>query len=229
MRCYIIMVHVKSLWTGHGCGILLELDVKHPAAGIAIVMAVFLHVGAVPARAPLELHLAHQPAFHQRIQAIIDRGVGYVRHVPFCPDENLLRRGMIPLLQNHVVNLLALGRETKPQGVQLLSQTPLRIFMPCARHALKGWTRWGHSSRFRIILNPNQSHGRLRQTPDAGVWIQQSRLGGRAWSGARISGRWLPARGVNWGIFSDSGWRVCHALTHQTHEMRQSFFVGPSA
>ena len=81
-----------------------------------------MHVWAKARRAPIERHLPHQAGFDQRVQAVIDRRVRNFRHLLFRSDEYLVRRGMSALVQQHVINLLPLGRETKTVGREMTAE-----------------------------------------------------------------------------------------------------------
>lgn len=81
-------------------------------------MAVLAHVRAEPRRAAVQLHLPDQPALHQRVQAIIDGGVGNVRHVFLGAEKHFLGSRMIALLEQNVIDLLALRREPEAARIQ---------------------------------------------------------------------------------------------------------------
>ncbi len=78
------------------------------------------------------VHLPRQAAFHQRIEAVINRRVGNLRHLLFGADENFLGGRMIALLQQHVIDLLALRREAQTGRAQLFGQV-LFVFVMAAR------------------------------------------------------------------------------------------------
>jgi len=90
-------------------------------------MAMLLHVRAEPRRSAFQLDLADEAALHERVEAVIDRCMGNFRHRLFCADENFLRRRMIALVHDHVINVLALRRETETAGAQPLGQVMLRF------------------------------------------------------------------------------------------------------
>ena len=62
------------------------------------------------------MNLPGQPAFDQRVEAIVNRGVGNLRHRALGADEDLLGGRMIALLQQHVIDLLPLRREPQAAG-----------------------------------------------------------------------------------------------------------------
>ena len=111
-----------------------QIHVKNRAAGIAIKMAVLVHVRAKARRAAVQRHLPGQPAFYQRVEAVVNRGVGNLRHRSLGADENFLGGRMIALVQQHVIDLLALRREAQTAGVQptLFGQV---MFVFCWLHA----------------------------------------------------------------------------------------------
>lgn len=112
----------ETLGQGNGGG-LGKIDVEHTVAGIAIKMAVLVHVGAVTRSATFEGNLLDEPAFYQGGEAIIDRGHRNVRGALFGADKDFLGGWMIALFEENVVNLLALVRETKAARSQLLGET----------------------------------------------------------------------------------------------------------
>ena len=86
-----------------------------------------LHVRAKSRRATFELNLPDETTFYKRIEAVINRRVGNFRHRAFGADKNFLRRRMVALLHDHVIDVLALRRETKAAGVQPFGQAVLRF------------------------------------------------------------------------------------------------------
>ena len=104
-------IHGKSFgqWNA-GLRFHWQIHIINPATRVAIKMAVLVHVGTKSRRAPVELHLADQAAFDKCIQAIIDRGMGNLRHRAFGADKNFLRSRMIALLEQDIIDLLALRR-----------------------------------------------------------------------------------------------------------------------
>ena len=95
-------------------------------------MAVFVHVWTIARRATIQSNLPREAAFHERIEAIINGRVGNFRHRFFGAHENFFRRRMIALVAQHVINLLALRRETQAGRAQLFSQV-LVVFVVAAR------------------------------------------------------------------------------------------------
>jgi hypothetical protein len=125
----VVMIHLEAFGSGHGGGILLQRHIKNLAAGIAGIMAMILHVRAKARRAPLKLDLTDQAALDEGVEAIINRRVRDFRHLLFGADEDFFGRRVIPLVQDHVINLLALRRETKTARAQLFSQVLFGLVM----------------------------------------------------------------------------------------------------
>ena len=73
-----------------------------------------VHVRAKARRAAVQRDLPGQAALYQRVEAVVNRGVGNLRHRAFGADENLLGGRVIALLQQHVIDLLPLRREPEP-------------------------------------------------------------------------------------------------------------------
>ena len=111
-----------------------EIHVKNPAALIAIKMAMLPHVRAIARRRAFQVYMPHEAALHQRIQAIINRRVRDLRHLPFRPHKNFVRRGMIALVQQHVIDLLPLRGETKTAR----RQATIEIFTGLFLHSVHG-------------------------------------------------------------------------------------------
>jgi hypothetical protein len=86
----------------------------------------FLHVGAIPGGAPVQFHLAQKAGFGQSIQAIVNGGHGDVGHFRLGMDEDLVGRGMIQLVSDHVIDMLTLGREPKPAMGEALIQMRIK-------------------------------------------------------------------------------------------------------
>ena len=81
-----------------------------------------LHVRAIPHCEPVDIDLLDEPALHERVEAIINRGYGNVRHPLLGPHEDLLGGGMIAFLEHDAVNVLALGGGAKPTASEPFSE-----------------------------------------------------------------------------------------------------------
>jgi len=106
-----------------------QIHVKNRVAGIAVKMAVLVHVRAKARCAAIQRDLPGQPALYQRIEAVVNRGVGNFRHLPLGADENLLGGRVIALVQQHVIDLLPLRREPEAARVQPLDQATVQFFL----------------------------------------------------------------------------------------------------
>lgn len=89
-----------------------------------------VHVGAEAGGATIERDLAYQARLHERVEAVIDRGMGNLRHLFFGTDKDFVSSGMIALLHEDVIDLLALGRKTKA----VRRQPPAEILIGCLLH-----------------------------------------------------------------------------------------------
>ena len=81
-----------------------------------------LHVRAEARRTAFQLNLAEEAAFHERVQRVIDGGVRNFRHRLFNAHKDFLRRGMVAFVENHVIDVLPLRRETEAARVQPLAE-----------------------------------------------------------------------------------------------------------
>ena len=80
------------------------------------------HVRAIPHRKTVDIDLLDEPAFHERVEAIINRGHGNVRHALLGPHEDLLCGGVVAFLEHDAVNVLTLGGGTKPPAGEPFSE-----------------------------------------------------------------------------------------------------------
>ena len=111
-----------------------KIHVIDPAAVVAIKMAMLLHVRAITRGRALEVHMADEPALDEGIEAIINRGHGDIRHPLFSADEYVFGRRMIPLLQQHIIDMLALRRKTKAARGQPLVKAVVNFGMVMRAH-----------------------------------------------------------------------------------------------
>jgi hypothetical protein len=100
-------------------------------------MAMLVHVRAIARRAAIQSDLPGEAAFHERIEAVIDCGVGDFRHLLFGADENLLGGRMVALVQQHVIDLLALRRQAQTGGAQLFGQVLFVLLVAARLHSGK--------------------------------------------------------------------------------------------
>lgn len=111
-----------------------QIHIKHRVARIAIKMAMLAHVRAKPGGAAVELHLAHEAALYQGIEAVVNRGHGNVRRSAFDADENLLGGGVIALFHQYAVNVLALRRGAQAARTQPFGQVILDFVVAGGLH-----------------------------------------------------------------------------------------------
>lgn len=110
-------------------------------------MAMLFHVGAIPRRATLQMNLPRQTTFHERIKAVIDCCVGNLRHRFLGATEDIFRRGMIALVQQHVINATPLRREAEAARRQSLAQLAFDLVVLYLSHPKK------HSSQPKLRVN----------------------------------------------------------------------------
>ena len=79
--------------------------------------------------------MAHEAALYQGIEAVVNRGHGNVRRPTFDADENLLGGRVIALLQQHVINMLALRRGAQTARAQPLVQAVLDFAVAGCLHS----------------------------------------------------------------------------------------------
>ena len=104
-----------------------KFNIEYPSAVVAIKMKMLLHIRAITHRDPVQIYLAHQPAFHQGVEAVINRRHRNVRHPIFGSHEDLFRGRMIPSGQQHVINVLPLCREPKAPRRQSFGKPALEL------------------------------------------------------------------------------------------------------
>ena len=141
-----------------------QANIINTTTGITIKMAMFGHIRTKTSCATIECYLPNQPAFDQRIEAVIDSGHRNFRHVMFGPDKDLFGRRVVAFVQQHGVHLLALRGKTKPSGRQPRIEALIELFT------------WGHShgnkilssSRATVNIWNNSKLGRIR--PNAALF-----------------------------------------------------------
>src|SRR6185369_10158673 len=110
------------------------IDIENGLAGIAIKVAMLLHIRAKAGRAAFEGDLPHQAASHQRVEAIVNGRHGNIGHGGLGADKDLLGGGMIALVQQDVVDLLALGGEPEAPGGEAFVQGITHFFVSNRSH-----------------------------------------------------------------------------------------------
>lgn len=149
------MVYLEAVGHDHtgGLGIDGEVNVENPAAFIAVKVAVLLHVGTITRGGAVEIHVADEAALDQGVEAIVNRGHRDVRHALFGAQEDVLHPGMIALVEEHVVHVLPLRRETEAAIGEPLIQAVARFTMSVRTQDSYMITEGGGVSIFGIILN----------------------------------------------------------------------------
>jgi hypothetical protein len=90
-----------------------KIDIENVAALLAMKMAMLMHIGAIAHGGAVEIHGLYQAALNEKIEAVVNGGHGDIRHGLLGAHEDLLRSGVVALLHEHMVNVLALGSETE--------------------------------------------------------------------------------------------------------------------
>jgi hypothetical protein len=93
------------------------------------------------------MNLPRQATFHERIEAVINCGVGDLRHRFLRTTEDFFRRGMIALVKQHVINAPTLGREAETARRQPLAQLAFKLVALYLSHPKK------HSSEQEVRVN----------------------------------------------------------------------------
>ena len=92
-------------------------------------MAMLLHVRAITGRGAVEVDVADEAAFDQRIQAVIDRRHGDLRHALLGAEEDFLDRRVVALVEENVEDMLALRREAEAAGRKPLIEAAIGFDM----------------------------------------------------------------------------------------------------
>ena len=112
-----------------------QVNIEHLFAGVAIKVAMLAHIRAKTRRPAVHVHLARHAGLHQRIETIINRRHRNIRHLALGANKNFLRRRMIPLLDQHIIHLLALRGEPEAARGELLAQMFIQSFVFDAGHS----------------------------------------------------------------------------------------------
>ena len=116
-------------------------------------MVMLLHIGAVAGGGAVEIHVTDEVALHEGIEAIINRGHGDIGHGFLGADKNVFDRGMIALLEQDIIDVLALRRETEAAGREPLIKPTVRDGIIIRSHDGNNLTSGRNMSIFGIILN----------------------------------------------------------------------------
>src|SRR5476649_2884426 len=87
-----------------------QLDVVRLAGALVVKMRVRAEVRAVPGGAALEVHGADEVARDERFETVVNRGERDGGALGLHAREDFVGRGVVALLEQHVVNDLALRR-----------------------------------------------------------------------------------------------------------------------
>ena len=139
-----------------------QINIEHFGAIVAIKVAVFAHVGAEARGAAVHIHLARHAGLHQRVEAIVNGGHGNFRHLALGADENFLSSRMIALLDQHIIDVLALWREPEAARGELPAQMFIQLFMFDSGHAVA--KLWLLPRLVKIWNNSKSIHYSLRAT-----------------------------------------------------------------
>lgn len=104
-----------------------KINIENVAALIAVKMAMFAHVRAIPHCRAIQIDLIDQVALDEEIEAIINSRHRDLRHGLFRPHENLLGSRVIALVEQHAIDLLALRRKAKAPCSQSFADGCLQI------------------------------------------------------------------------------------------------------
>ena len=77
-------------------------------------MTVILHIWAKPGRPAVHIHQADQVRLYQGIEAIVNRSHGNFRNLSLNSNKDFFSSGMIPVLEQNVIDVLAMRSEPEP-------------------------------------------------------------------------------------------------------------------
>ena len=111
----------------------------------------------------------HQPALHQRIQTVVDRGHRDLRHLALGPQKHLLRRRMVPFAAPAPRKRAdAAGVDRKPRIARRALIGSITDVRPRAIQSSRESTRPGpRQSTFGIILNSRSPNPPAAHPPSA--------------------------------------------------------------
>ena len=113
---------------GRSGGIRRQIDIVGATAFIAIKVVMFPHIGAITPGHPVQVDLPNQPALHEGIEAIVNRGHRDVGQSFLGAHEHLFGGRMIAFLEQDVVNVLALRRGPKASRGKPFGQPFVQLF-----------------------------------------------------------------------------------------------------
>ena len=127
----------KTFWQSDASRSLAgQVNIEHFGAVVAIKVAMLAHVRAKTRGAAVDIHLTSHAGLNQGVQAVVNRGHGNIRHLALGADKDFLSRRMIPLFNEHIVDVLALRGEPKPARGELAAQMFIQLFVFDSGHSL---------------------------------------------------------------------------------------------
>ena len=127
---YFVSVGFETIWNRDGGlgGIGQQIDIVGATAFVAIKVVMFAHVGAIAPRHTVQVDFPNQPALHEGIEAIVNRGHGNLGQGFLGPHEDLFGGRVIAFLEQHVINVLALRRGPQAPRGEALGQSFVQLF-----------------------------------------------------------------------------------------------------
>ena len=130
---YLVAVRLETIrhrdgWLG---GIRQQIDIVGATAFVTIKMVMIQHVGAIAPRHTIQIDLPNQPAFHEGIEAIVNRGHRNIGQSFLGPHEHLFGGRVIAFLKEHAIDVLALRRGPKASRGKALGQPFVQLFAQC--------------------------------------------------------------------------------------------------
>ena len=116
---------------GRSGGIGRQIDIVGATAFIAIKVVMFSHVGAITPGHPVQVDLPNQPALHEGIEAIVNRGHRNIGQSVLGAHEHLFCGRVIAFLKQHAIDVLTLRRGPKAPRGKALAQPFVQLFAQC--------------------------------------------------------------------------------------------------
>ena len=102
-----------------------KIDIENVAALLAMKMAMLMHIGTITHGGAVEIYFFDQTTFHQEIQTVVDGRHGNIGQRFLGAHKHLLSGGVIAILEQHTIDVLALRGEAKTFEGQTLHQRGL--------------------------------------------------------------------------------------------------------
>ena len=135
MNRHLIALGLEAAWKRHSWFV-VQFNVEYTRATVTIEMTMFAHIRAKPRRPALDGYLPRNPAFDQRVQAIINGRHRNIWHLPLGSDKYFLGGRVVALLQEHRINVLTLRGKTKTACRQAFVQAQIRLVFAGRVHGL---------------------------------------------------------------------------------------------